>query len=77
MGGSGGSRSFASQNFSSLSGGTAAANAKGEEHEACAASNSAAGESRLHLVKQACRPHKKITGASPIFSQNNFFKNKT
>jgi len=49
--GSGGSRSSASQNFSSLGGGTAAANAKYEEHEACAASNSAVGENRLHREK--------------------------
>jgi len=34
-----------------LGGGTAAANAKGEEHEACAASNTAAGENRLHREK--------------------------
>jgi len=48
-GGSGGSRSFARLNFSSFSGGTAALNT--ERLEACAASNSAAGENRLHHEK--------------------------
>jgi len=48
---SGGYRSSAVRNFSSVSGGTAAAKAKYEGHEACAASNSAAGEIRLHHEK--------------------------
>jgi len=48
---SGGSRSSALLNFSSLGGGTAAANTESKEHEACAASNTAAGEIRLHHEK--------------------------